>query len=205
MSLVASGFLEPDGGSSTRRRRFNVRFLSGIQPRSGHCRRTPVRLESLTYAGTDQAMSQTPPIGLLASGGLDSCILLGRLLDDGREVRPFYVRTGVTWEAAELDALRRFIDRIADRPRGSVQELVLLNLPLDDLYESHWSLTGQAVPDETTPDDAVYLPGRNALLAIKAALWCQMHGLTQLAMATLQSNPFPDATQEFFQPAFKPR
>jgi 7-cyano-7-deazaguanine synthase len=75
---------------------------------------------------------------------------------------------------------------------------VLLNLPLDDLYGSHWSLTGRAVPDETTPDEAVYLPGRNALLAIKAAVWCQMHGLTQLALATLESNPFPDATQEFF-------
>ena len=143
-------------------------------------------------------MSQTPPIGLLASGGLDSCILLGRLLDDGREVRPFYVRTGVTWEAAELATLRRFIERIAARSRGSVQALVLLNLPLDDLYENHWSLTGRAVPDDTTPDDAVYLPGRNALLAIKAAVWCQMHGLTQLALATLESNPFPDATQDFF-------
>jgi 7-cyano-7-deazaguanine synthase len=143
-------------------------------------------------------MSQTPPIGLLASGGLDSCILLGRLLDDGREVRPFYVRTGVTWEGAEVAALRRFIERVAARPRGSVRELVVLNLPLDDLYENHWSLTGRAVPDETTPDDAVYLPGRNALLVIKAAVWCQMHGLTQLALATLRSNPFPDATQEFF-------
>jgi 7-cyano-7-deazaguanine synthase len=145
-------------------------------------------------------MSQTPSraIGLLASGGLDSCILLGRLLEDGCEVRPFYIRTGVTWEAAELAALRRFIDSVATRSRGRIQELVPLNLPLDDLYENHWSLTGRAVPDDTTPDEAVYLPGRNALLAIKAAVWCQLHGLTQLALATLQSNPFPDATHEFF-------
>jgi 7-cyano-7-deazaguanine synthase len=152
-------------------------------------------------------MSQTPTrdpigsrcrIGLLASGGLDSCILLGRLLDEGSEVRPFYIRTGVIWEAAELAALRRFIDSIAARAVGRLRELVLLNLPLEDLYGSHWSLTGHAAPDATTPDDAVYLPGRNALLTIKAAVWCQMHGLNQLALATVRSNPFPDATQEFF-------
>lgn len=137
-------------------------------------------------------------LGLLVSGGLDSCILLGQLLDDGCEVRPFYVRTGVIWEAAELAALRRFIDSFGSRSKGRVRELVLLNLPLEDLYGRHWSLTGRAVPDETTPDDAVFLPGRNALLAIKAAVWCQMHGLARLALATLKSNPFPDATHEFF-------
>jgi 7-cyano-7-deazaguanine synthase len=138
------------------------------------------------------------PIGLLASGGLDSCILLGQLLDEGCDVQPFYVRTGVTWEEAELAALRRFIGSFATRSRGRVQDLVLLNLPLADLYGNHWSLTGRAVPDETTPDEAVYLPSRNALLAIKAAVWCQLHGLTQLALATLKSNPFPDATGQFF-------
>ena len=35
------------------------------------------------------------------------------------------------------------------------------------------------------PDEAVFLPGRNALLTIKAALWCQMHGINELAVATL--------------------
>lgn len=137
-------------------------------------------------------------IGLLVSGGLDSCILLGRLLEEGREVRPFYIRTGVVWQEAELAALRRYIAAVSERRIGRLQELVALELPLADLYGRHWSLTGDAVPDANTPDEAVYLPGRNALLTIKAAVWCQMHGLTQLALATLRSNPFPDATREFF-------
>lgn len=137
-------------------------------------------------------------IGLLISGGLDSCILLGRLLEEGREVRPFYIRTGVVWQEAELAALRRYIAAVSERRIGRLQELVALELPLADLYGRHWSLTGDAVPDANTPDEAVYLPGRNALLTIKAAVWCQMHGLTQLALATLRSNPFPDATREFF-------
>ncbi len=75
----------------------------------------------------------------------------------------------------------------------------MLDLPLADLYGRHWSLTGDAVPDATTSDEAVYLPGRNALLAIKAAIWCQLHGLRQLALATLRSNPFPDASDDFFE------
>ena len=29
-------------------------------------------------------------------------------------------------------------------------------------------------------------------------LWCHLHGVPELALATLASNPFPDATPEFF-------
>jgi len=54
------------------------------------------------------------------------------------------------------------------------------------------------VPGADAPDEAVYLPGRNALLAIKAALWCQMHDVGVLAVATLESNPFDDASASCF-------
>ena len=50
-----------------------------------------------------------------------------------------------------------------------------------------------------TPDEAVFLPGRNAVLAIKAALWCQLHGIDELAIATLRSNPFDDASAQFLE------
>ena len=79
-----------------------------------------------------------------------------------------------------------------------LEDLVVLELPLGDLYEDHWSVTGQQVPDASSPDDAVYLPGRNALLTIKAALWCRLQGIDRLALAVLGSNPFSDATPEFF-------
>jgi len=140
---------------------------------------------------------RTPPstTGLLISGGLDSCILLAHLLRRGSAVQPFYVRCRLAWEAEELAAVRRFL-RAVQRP--GIRELVELELPLGDVYGEHWSITGHGVPGAATPDDAVYLPGRNALLTIKPALWCRREGIEVLALAVLRGNPFPDATDEFF-------
>jgi 7-cyano-7-deazaguanine synthase len=134
-------------------------------------------------------------IGLLVSGGLDSSILLAHLLESGHHVRPFYVHSGLVWQSAELRALRRYLAAVQV---AALDELVTLELPLADIYQDHWSVTGRGVPDADSLDDAVYLPGRNALLVIKAALWCARNGIGQLALAPLGSSPFADATSAFF-------
>jgi 7-cyano-7-deazaguanine synthase len=139
--------------------------------------------------------SDRSAIGLLVSGGLDSCILLSRMLHEGRTVWPFYVRSGLAWQDEELRHLKRYLQHVASE---RLKPLVLFELPLADLYGRHWSVTGDNVPDQATADDAVYLPGRNLLLAAKPALWCQMHGIGELALATLGGNPFADASDEFF-------
>lgn len=133
-------------------------------------------------------------IGVLASGGLDSSILLGHLLAAGRGVQPFYIRTGLIWQQAELKALRKFLAAIAS---PKLAGLVVLELPLADLYGEHWSLTGEQTPSADSPDEAVFLPGRNALLLVKAAVWCQLHGIGQLALAPLGTSPFEDASAGF--------
>ncbi|HEY1602913.1 MAG TPA: 7-cyano-7-deazaguanine synthase [Pirellulales bacterium] len=142
-----------------------------------------------------QHATRTADIGLLVSGGLDSAILLAHLIDAGRRVQPFYVRSHLTWEQTERAWLQKYL-RALNRP--SLSPLVTLDLPLDDVYGVHWSTTGKAVPGADTPDEAVYLPGRNALLLIKAVIWCQLRGIGELALAPLGSNPFPDATDQFF-------
>lgn len=134
-------------------------------------------------------------IGVLVSGGLDSAILVSHLLDRGERVQPFYVSSGLHWQAAERAGLQKYLQAVA---RPELAPLVALELPLADLYDGHWSTSGQEVPDATTPDEAVYLPGRNLLLAIKPALWCQMHGIGRLALGVLVSNPFDDASEDFF-------
>jgi 7-cyano-7-deazaguanine synthase len=136
------------------------------------------------------------PIGLLLSGGLDSCVLLAQLLEKGHRVQPFYVRCGLVWEACEIASTRRFLAAVAGQ---YAPEVVLFDMPLSDLYGEHWSINGRNTPDAHSPDEAVFLPGRNALLVIKPAIWCQLHGIETLALAVLSGNPFADATDEFFR------
>lgn len=136
-----------------------------------------------------------PELAVLISGGLDSAILLGDALGRGTTVHPIYVRTGLFWESVELEHLLRFLAAL-DGPR--LKPLTILEEPVGDVYGTHWSFTGKNVPDASTPDEAVYLPGRNVLLLGKALIWCHLRGITALALGTLGSNPFPDATAAFF-------
>ena len=133
---------------------------------------------------------------MLLSGGLDSAVLVGHLLRQGRSVRPFYVRSHLAWETEELTSAGRFLQAVGG---PQLAELVVMDLPMGDVYGSHWSVTGRDVPGAHTADSAVYLPGRNAVLMVKAALWCHLHGVAELALAVLRSNPFADASAEFFE------
>ena len=74
----------------------------------------------------------------------------------------------------------------------------MLEQPVADIYGEHWSVTGQDVPDRDSPDEAVYLPGRNLLLLAKPSVWCALNGIPTIALGTLAANPFPDADREFF-------
>ncbi len=135
--------------------------------------------------------------GLLLSGGLDSAILLAEFVKQDARVQPFYIETGCVWQTEERRSLELFIDALDN---AFVEPVVDLKMPIADLYGKHWSTTGEKVPDESTPDSAVYLWGRNPMLLMKAILWCSMHDIPQLALATLDKNPFADATPQFFEP-----
>jgi 7-cyano-7-deazaguanine synthase len=153
----------------------------------------------MTVSSTPFPPLQIPvqPLAVLASGGLDSAILLADLARQLPSVVPLYIRCGLAWEETELDFLRQYLDRL--RPRfAAIASLVILDQPTLDLYGSHWSITSQAVPDAASPDEAVYLPGRNLLLLTKALLWCHLHGYPGVALGVLASNPFPDASPAFF-------
>jgi 7-cyano-7-deazaguanine synthase len=66
-----------------------------------------------------------------------------------------------------------------------------------DVYEAtHWAMKGTP-PSYHTPDEDVYLPGRNVILLGKAGVYCAAANLNRLVLGTLLHNPFPDATAEF--------
>ncbi len=136
------------------------------------------------------------PLAVLISGGLDSAILIGEAVRHCPAVHPLYVRQGLSWESVELQHLRRFLRAIR---RPSLCPLRVLRLPVVDLYGDHWSLTARDVPSADMPDETVFLPGRNILLLAKAMLWCHLHEVPTVALGSLQSNPFPDATPAFFR------
>jgi len=143
-------------------------------------------------------MIQSSPtsVAILLSGGTDSAILLGELLAQGSTVYPLYVRCGLRWEADELTGVERLLAAMAV---PNLRPLVLLDAPVADLYGHHWSIEGSGVPDESSADEAVYLPGRNVLLLTKAILWCHLHDVPSVALAVLRGNPFPDSTSEFLR------
>ncbi len=137
-------------------------------------------------------------IAVLISGGLDSCVLLSDLSQKYARVYPLYIKNGLLWEGVELYWLRKFLKAIS-QDKDSIQEIAILNLPVQDLYHGHWSLTGHRVPDYRSADPSVYLPGRNLLLLTKATLFCAMNGIGTLALGPLKGNPFPDSSKTFFR------
>ncbi len=146
--------------------------------------------------------TQKPSVLVLASGGLDSAVLLGTLVApiDTEPVYgaviPFYMQCGLAWEEAELYGLRRYLVAIAS---PQLKPLEIVALPMKDLLSSHWSVTQEGVPDAESPDEAVYLPGRNALLLTQASVWAALHGVETIAIGLLKGNPFPDSTPYFLR------
>jgi len=134
------------------------------------------------------------PTAVLLSGGLDSAVLLAE--EAARdEVQPIYISVGLAWEPAERDAVRYFLAHGFVSPR--VRPLVSLAVDMTDVYPAaHWARAGHA-PGYDTPDEDVYLPGRNIVLLGKAGVFCAAANLERLAIGTLDHNPFPDATPAF--------
>lgn len=140
---------------------------------------------------------------MLVSGGVDSAVALAEAVRSGERVVPVYVRSGMVWEPAELHWLRRFLQTLEPRENareaGGLEPLVVLETPVADLYGAHWSRTGTNTPDASSPDEAVYLPGRNILLLAKTGVLAAQRGCRAVVMGPLASNPFPDGTPAFFE------
>src|SRR5262245_17578042 len=134
------------------------------------------------------------PSAVLLSGGLDSAVLLAEEAARG-DVQPIYVSVGLAWEEAERDIVAQLLATAAGRSR--IRPLVSLSVDMRDVYDAaHWAIAGQP-PAYHTPDEDVYLPGRNVILLGKAGVYCAAARIDRIAIGTLAHNPFPDATPEF--------
>ena len=140
--------------------------------------------------------SPTRTSAVLFSGGLDSAVLLALEQTRHDQVLPIHVRAGLAWEDTEARAIGRLLacppfDHATLPPRT-------LGVDMRDVYPpTHWAITGHP-PAYDTPDEDVYLEGRNIVLISKAAVLCARLGIERLVLGPLQGNPFPDATPQFF-------
>lgn len=136
----------------------------------------------------------TPASSLvLCSGGLDSAVLVALEARD-HQVKPVYVSVGLAWEQAERAMLDRLLPVLGSRVSAAAQ----LAVDMRDVYPAaHWAVRGTP-PDYDSPDEEVYLEGRNIVLLSKAAVLAAREGITRVALGPLAGNPFPDATADFF-------
>jgi len=104
---------------------------------------------------------------VLFSGGLDSAVLLAHEADRGQAF-PLYVRAGLAWEALELAMVKRLLAHPGFD--GAVGRLTTVEFSMRDVYApSHWAIRGTP-PGYDTPDEDVYLTGRNLVLLSKAGV-----------------------------------
>jgi len=134
-------------------------------------------------------------VGVLFSAGLDSAALVWDLLNKGYTVWPVYIRCGLPWEKKETHHANLFLNQLDS---VSLKPLKILNLSLEDSYNSNWSKRGQT-PHERTQDESVFLPARNLLLVTKAFLYLTSQNVHTLALATLKGNPFEDAQPNYLK------
>jgi len=143
----------------------------------------------------DEASERGQDTAVLFSGGLDSAVLVAHEARQG-PVRPIYVTAGLAWEAVEERFVARLLSTGAFGPR--VRPVVRLAVDMRDVYPaSHWAVRGEP-PGYHTPDEDVYIDGRNVVLLSKASVWCARHAVARIAIGPLAGNPFPDARPEFF-------
>jgi 7-cyano-7-deazaguanine synthase len=137
----------------------------------------------------------TESIAVLFSGGLDSAVLLAQAARS-TAVQPIYVTTGLAWEPQE----RLMVQKLLASPvfGTNVRPAVTLDVDMRDVYpSSHWAIRGEA-PAFDTPDEDVYLEGRNVVLLSKASVYLARAGISRVLIGPLAGNPFPDATATFF-------
>lgn len=133
---------------------------------------------------------------VLLSGGLDSAVLAAHEAQSAR-VLPVYVSVGLAWEAAEV----AMVEQLLRAPvfAGRIEPLARVEFTMRDVYPaSHWAIRG-VPPAYDTPDEDVYLTGRNLVLLTKAGVVAARHGAHRIALGPLAGNPFPDARPQFFQ------
>lgn len=138
-------------------------------------------------------------VAALVGGGITSLALLEELGKKYKTVVPIYVVCGFIWEPAERFWLRRF-HRQLKRRNNSIGELIDISLPIKTIYRrGYWATDGGEVPGPYSAESMMELPGRNISLLTVGSIFSNVNGIKEIAIGTLASSNFADATQAFYK------
>lgn len=106
-------------------------------------------------------MIPPPPVAVLLGGGIESTLLVKRLLADGRPVVPVHVHCGLIWDDCESEYVGRFCAACVE---PGLLPLVEIRVPLNGFLKDHWTVTGSGVPHAGDAAGDLEIPLRNLTL-----------------------------------------
>ncbi|MTI85365.1 MAG: hypothetical protein FH756_16110 [Firmicutes bacterium] len=132
---------------------------------------------------------------LLYSGGIDSTVLLHRLLLENWDVHPLHVNYGQVTAYKELDAIKRITScKLKNK---------LMKINIEEVHEiGAGSLIGN-YPDKvySTNDwhEKEYFPNRNLILTIIAATYCYKISCSNLAIGIVGESSYIDTKIKYLK------
>lgn len=132
-------------------------------------------------------------IVLLYSGGIDSTVLMFRLINEGYQVYPLYINYGQITYDGELEAINNLL------PKQVKNRLLVISIPEVGKI-GIGSLVGEYPEDIGSREEwfgKEFFPNRNMILiAIAASYCCKIHS-EKVAIGVVGKNSYPDTSSTF--------
>jgi len=151
-------------------------------------------------------MSEKEKVVALFSGGLDSSVMLYKLLADGFELYPIFFDYGQNNVAMEKNSLTKFTNHLKRTKfySGILHDTQYVNLDLtflksSMLHDSADSLKSVNDSDFSETKENEFVPCRNILFLTYAAAYAESVGSMTLAIGSHREKlfPYPDSSMEF--------
>ena len=144
-------------------------------------------------------MSDRPLAVILASGGMDSCVVTAWALERYR-LAMLHVNYGQRTEAKELACFRRQVEHF-----GAERSLAVDAPHLAQIGGSSLTDTRMNVPQDDAPGEvpSTYVPFRNANLLAVAVSWAEVIGAGRIVIGAVEQDApnYPDCRPAFYDAA----
>lgn len=130
---------------------------------------------------------------ILLSGGIDSTVLLYRLIAEGHDITPLYINYGQIPRNGELSAIRTVL------PSVLLDRLIIIDVPgISSLGAG--SLVGEYPTNLGSQErwfKSEFFPNRNMILISLAAAYCSKKGIQNIAVGFVGENSYSDTSVAF--------